>query len=174
MDKQDELFVVVDKKDRIIGYRSRFDCHHNKKLIHRAIGVVIFNNNKDHVLLQKRSRYKDLYPGLYTISASGHVGKGETYLQSAKRELLEELGIQIPLTRHKKYITESEQETEMDSLFTGKYEGPFQPNKHEVDEVKFVEVKNLPNMLSKLTPFAILSLKQLNLFCETKQSHGLL
>lgn len=99
-DKQDELFVVVDKKDRIIGYRTRYECHHNKNLIHRAIGVVVFNK-KGQILMQKRSRFKDLNPGLFTISASGHVTKGQTYYRAAQRELEEELGIKIPLTREK-------------------------------------------------------------------------
>ena len=161
-DKQDELFVVVDRKDRILGYHTRFDCHHNKKLIHRAIGIIIFNK-RGQILLQKRSKNKDLDPGLYTISVSGHVDKGETFRQTAKRELLEELGIEIPLTKRKKYLEESEQETEMDCLFTGKYEGPFYPNKYEVDEVRFVNTIDLPKMLTKLTPFAILSLKEMNL-----------
>ena len=162
MDKQDELFIVVDKSDKIIGYRTRYDCHHNKKLIHRAIGVVIFND-KGQILLQKRSKNKDLNPGMYTISASGHVGKGETYIQSAKRELEEELGIQLSLKREKKYIAKSEQETEMDYLFSGKSNGPFCPNKEEVDKVVFVDVDKLSKWLPRLTPFAILSLKQFGL-----------
>lgn len=161
-DNQGELFVVVDRKDRIIGYRTRFDCHHDKKLIHRAIGIVIFNK-AGQILLQKRSKLKDLNPGLYTLSASGHVSKGDTYKQAAQRELQEELGIKLPLKREKKFLLENDQETEMDCLFSTKYDGPFYPVKDEVDSVKFVDIKNLPKMVSQLTPFAISSLKELNL-----------
>ncbi len=45
------------------------------------------------MLLQKRSARKDSYPGCYDISAAGHVTAGEDVLESAKRELQEELGI---------------------------------------------------------------------------------
>lgn len=45
------------------------------------------------VLLQKRSAHKDSYPGCYDISAAGHVLAGCGYLDSALRELEEELGI---------------------------------------------------------------------------------
>lgn len=161
-DNQKELFLVVNKQDKIIGYRTRYDCHHDKNLIHRAIGVVIFNS-KGQILLQKRSKLKDLNPGLYTLSASGHVTKGQTYYQAAQRELDEELGIKIPLKREKRYLAKSHQETEMDCLFTGQYDGPFYPAKDEVEKVEFVDINNLPKMISELTPFAILSLKELNL-----------
>lgn len=162
MDKQDELFVVVDKNDKIIGYRTRFDCHHNKQLIHRTVGVVIFND-QGQPLLQKRSKNKDLYPGLYTISASGHVNKGETYLQAAKRELMEELGITATLKKRAKSLVELEQETEMGCLFSTTYNGPFYPEKDDIDEVKFVSPAELTRMQSQLTPFAITNFKQLGL-----------
>ena len=45
------------------------------------------------LLLQKRSAHKDSYPGCYDISAAGHVPAGCGYLDSALRELEEELGI---------------------------------------------------------------------------------
>ena len=45
------------------------------------------------LLLQKRSLQKDSYPGCYDISSAGHVPAGSNYLDSALRELEEELGI---------------------------------------------------------------------------------
>ncbi len=45
------------------------------------------------ILLQKRSATKDSYPGCYDISSAGHLPAGSDYLQSALRELEEELGI---------------------------------------------------------------------------------
>ena len=95
-DDQKEMFVVVDKDDNILGYRTRYDCHHNNKLIHRAIAIVIFNS-KGELLMQKRSKSKDTNPGFFSMSAAGHVGKGETYLEAARRELFEELGIKTKL-----------------------------------------------------------------------------
>ncbi|MEY8516691.1 NUDIX domain-containing protein [Lachnospiraceae bacterium 29-84] len=46
------------------------------------------------VLMQKRSRTKESYPGCYDISSAGHLLAGSGYLESALRELEEELGIQ--------------------------------------------------------------------------------
>lgn len=162
MDNQEELFVVVNKSDKIIGYSSRYECHHNKNLIHRAVGVIIYND-KGQILLQKRSKNKDLMPGYYTVSASGHVDKGETYKQAALRELNEELGIQTKLTKKRKFLLDMEEETEMDCIFTAHYNGPFYPNKHEVDEIKLIDPLSLKQLLDQLTPFAKASFKHLNL-----------
>lgn len=45
------------------------------------------------VLLQKRSRNKDSFPGCYDASSAGHIPAGSDYRESALRELEEELGI---------------------------------------------------------------------------------
>lgn len=46
------------------------------------------------VLLQKRSANKDSYPGCYDISSAGHIPAGQDFLESAMRELREELGVE--------------------------------------------------------------------------------
>jgi 8-oxo-dGTP pyrophosphatase MutT (NUDIX family) len=47
------------------------------------------------VLLQKRSLTKKNAPGMYHISAAGHINVGETALEAAVRETQEEVGIAI-------------------------------------------------------------------------------
>lgn len=66
------------------------------------------------VLLQKRSSRKDSFAGCYDISSAGHIPAGDGYLQSARRELKEELG-----------ITASEEELEFAGFFESQYEGDF-------------------------------------------------
>lgn len=51
------------------------------------------DNQKFDILLQKRSATKDAYAGCYDISSAGHIPAGQGYLESAIRELEEELGI---------------------------------------------------------------------------------
>ena len=48
---------------------------------------------KFDILLQKRAQGKDAYAGCFDISSAGHVPAGQDYLESAIRELEEELGI---------------------------------------------------------------------------------
>lgn len=161
-DDKNEIFVVVDKDDNILGYKTRYECHHNKNLIHRGIGVVIFNN-RGEVLLQKRSKYKDLFPGFYSISTGGHVGKGETYLQAAKRELKEEIGISTKLKFQAKFIINSERETEMDTVYSAIHNGPFKLDLDEVEKAEFYFTEEIKKIINKLTPFALKGLKELNI-----------
>lgn len=162
IDNQQELFVVVDENDQVTGFRTRYDCHHDQRLIHRAIDVVLTNSQGD-ILLQKRSKYKDKNPGRYTIAATGHVAKDEAYEAAAKRELQEELGIETTLTFHSKSLRRMDEETEMMAIFTGKTDGPFTLNTAEVEEIQLVPQKKLKTMKPQLTSGSIKTLKCLSL-----------
>lgn len=84
-DNLDELFDIVDEDDQVIGQATRGEVHRNKKLIHRSVGVCVFNS-KGELFLQKRSQTKDTDPGKWTISCSGHVC-AKRKDQSAKRKV---------------------------------------------------------------------------------------
>ena len=93
----EEIFDIVNERDEVIGQLPRSQVHAEKHL-HRAVHIFVLNTQGE-LLLQKRSATKDEYPHCYTSSASGHVSSGETYDETAPRELEEELGITGELTR---------------------------------------------------------------------------
>jgi 16S rRNA (adenine1518-N6/adenine1519-N6)-dimethyltransferase len=88
----DEVFDVVDENDSPITTATRSEVH-SRNLIHRAVHVFVLNRNGD-LYLQKRSLIKDMNPGVWDSSVSGHLDAGEGYTAAALRELGEELGIQ--------------------------------------------------------------------------------
>ena len=141
-DNQEELCVVVDEHDEVVGYKTRYECHHDPALIHRTVGVVLFNEN-GQLLLQKRSMSKDMDPGLWSISCAGHVAKGQTDEEAVHRELQEELGVDVPLTFLTKCIVNDPNETERAAIYKGEHNGPFVLDKNEVDEVQFVDISEL-------------------------------
>ena len=91
----EEIFDIVDTADQVIGAAPRSEVH-ARRLLHRAVNIFVFNTAGE-LLVQKRSATKDEFPLCYTSSASGHVSSGETYDQTAPRELAEELGLSGPL-----------------------------------------------------------------------------
>lgn len=91
--REDEIFDVVDGDDRVIGQAKRREVH-EKGLTHRAVHVFIFNRNGD-LYLQKRSHLKDMNPGVWDSSVSGHLDSGEEYEEAALREIREEAGIRV-------------------------------------------------------------------------------
>jgi 16S rRNA (adenine1518-N6/adenine1519-N6)-dimethyltransferase len=56
------------------------------------VHVFVLNKRGD-LLLQQRSMLKDVHPGDWDSSVSGHLDSGETYAAAAVRELEEEMGI---------------------------------------------------------------------------------
>ena len=126
-----EQFPVVDKNDRIRGYASRSEVHGNN-LRHRAVHILIFNQAGD-VYLQLRSRWKDRHPLKWDSSAAGHVSAGENYDQTARRELKEELGVDVPLERIFRLTASSRTDHEFIWGYRGVISGDLAPNKREIE-----------------------------------------
>ena len=156
-DDQSELFIVVDKRDRIVGDRTRHGCHHDKALIHRGANLVIFDD-LGRTLLQKRSKTKDIRPGYWQNAVGGHVSKGESYQKAMVRESEEELGIRVPVRFYKKFLFGYANETEMEAVYIATCNGPFHPNQTEIDHVTFMHKNELQRSHSsgkvKLTELA--------------------
>ncbi len=91
--KSGEVFDVVDEDDVVIGQETRGEVH-ARGLLHRAVHVFIFNKRGD-LLLQQRSLFKDVHPGVWGSSVSGHLDAGEDYVSAVVRELDEEMGIRL-------------------------------------------------------------------------------
>jgi len=85
-----ELLDIVDVHDRVTGVASRGEIH-ARGLMHRSVHVLVFNS-ENSVLLQKRSMQKDQFAGMWDSSCAGHVESGQSYEETAPRELQEELG----------------------------------------------------------------------------------
>ena|SRR3989338_1572919 len=147
-DNQNELFDIVDENDKVIGQATRGEVHRNKNLIHRSIGVCVFNSQGE-MYLQKRSSTKDTDPGKWTIACSGHVLSGDSYQVTAVRELKEELGVNLKLEFVTKYLCRASKETEMSVLYKAYSDGPFKLHPQEIEEGKFYTQKELKEASEK-------------------------
>ncbi len=85
----EEWFDVVNERDEVVGRATRREVH-ARGLLHRAVHVLVFDH-VGRIFLQKRSMKKDLCPGLWDSSCSGHLDSGEVYDVAATRELGEEI-----------------------------------------------------------------------------------
>ena len=95
MDNQlQNLVDVLNEQGEKIGEIKTALEVHIKGLWHATAHVWIYTS-RGEVLLQKRSEEAVTYPGLWDISAAGHVDSGETPEEAAVREVEEEIGIKI-------------------------------------------------------------------------------
>ena len=131
-----EHFPIVDKNDRILGYASRSQVHGNN-LLHRAVHILIFDEAGD-VYLQQRSRWKDRHPLKWDSSAAGHVAAAESYDETARRELKEELGVSVPLQKFLKLPAAQRTDHEFIWLYRGVVSGELVPDKCEIETGTFL------------------------------------
>jgi isopentenyldiphosphate isomerase len=171
-DDPDEVFDLVDLEDRVIGTVRRGDAHRNPALVHRSVQILVFASD-GRVLLQRRSPAKDLFPGYYCASASGHVASGEDYAATAMREIVEELGVSPALRYVGKALVRSRPETELTALFLARCDGPFQFSPTETQGGAFFTLDELRGRRRDaslpLTPAAEVALDEIDRLDRTGQ-----
>lgn len=167
-DDPDELFDLIDREDRVIGQVRRGDAHRNPALLHRSVQVLVFDD-AGRVLLQRRSATKDLFPGYYCASASGHVMSGDDYADTARREIEEELGVSLTARFIEKVLVASAFETELTALFVARSNGPFDFNTRETAGGTFFALEDLcaGEQRPALTPAAEAALAAVNRLART-------
>jgi len=140
----DELLDLVNNKDEVIGEVWISEANTNPKLIHREVAIIVYDT-KNRVLFQKRSHLKRLHPGLWTTTAAGHVGKGEDPLESAHRELIEEVGFDTKLKFFDKTLAHLPNETHFTYWYTGKFPtgAKIVLQEREVEDTKFMSAEEL-------------------------------
>jgi isopentenyldiphosphate isomerase len=91
----EEYLDIVDELGEPTGQITERSIAHENGSLHRTSHVWLFRHHKEklEVLLQKRSKNKDSFPGCYDISSAGHIPAGVDFVTSALRELKEELGV---------------------------------------------------------------------------------
>lgn len=132
--------------------------------IHATAHVWIIRhkgNGRFDILLQKRAANKDAFAGCYDISSAGHVPAGQDYMESALRELEEELGIQAEPSQLKfvgmhdgmmeaEFYGEPFRNHEISAVYI--YDSPikdtdFKLQKEEVDSVLWMDFDECKNQL---------------------------
>ena len=91
-----EMFDVIDENGNKTGSIKERGVVHREGALHATAHIWIARENEKSsydILLQKRSSIKDSHPGCYDISSAGHICAGDSVLESALRELREDLGI---------------------------------------------------------------------------------
>lgn len=155
-DVSKEWLDIVDENDAVIG-RERRGVIHERGLMHRSAQVLVFRSNGD-LLLQKRSRSKDEFPGLWDSSAAGHLDRGEDYRDCARRELEEELGITDAQGLEQLFKMPACADTGFEhcTVFRCHHDGPFRLQSDEVDEVHWISPTEMDRLVKNpdtpLTP----------------------
>jgi isopentenyl-diphosphate delta-isomerase len=148
-----DLLVLVDERDRVLGFREKDACHDGGGVLHRAFSVLIFDD-RGRILLQRRSRRKRLWPLRWSNSCCSHPRKGETVATAARRRLREELGMVARLkiagrVRYRFRYGRRGAENELTAVLLGRSRGAVAPDPDEVADWKWVDATELERDLAR-------------------------
>jgi 8-oxo-dGTP pyrophosphatase MutT (NUDIX family) len=88
----DEWIAVFDEAGAVVGAAARAEVY-ARSLWHGSAGVILRSTDGQRVYVHRRADDKLVMPGLWDCVAGGVVDPGETPLETATRELAEELGV---------------------------------------------------------------------------------
>ena len=137
-----ELICWVDEQDNLLGHRVRSDLR-KLGLIGRCTFIFLFNS-KGELCVHRRTLSKALYPGFWDTAAGGMVAAGESYAQSAARELEEELGVSgVPLTEHDHFYYEDGDSRLWCKSYSAVWDGALRLQPEEVMEARFLTIETI-------------------------------
>lgn len=149
----EELIDILDENGTKTGEIETREQVHKKGLWHRIIVVAIIDKN-GHLLMQQRSENKDSNPGKWDVSAAGHVSSGQTSIESAIREVSEELGIELSETDLKYLLTYKNNRKIKENYIDKQIYDCYIVNKQEI------EIKNIKIQESEVEQVKLCNLKE--------------
>lgn len=168
----EELFQTYDDSGNTgpLVVRSRV---HREGLWHRAANVLLFRPDGS-LILQQRAASKDVCPGRWDLSAAEHLKPGETFIEAAKRGLVEELGLRDvalePACPERRQVFEATDvlDREMQQTFRGTTDAAVIPDPAEVADVREVSLAALAEEMAlapdRFTPWFLSIARACRLF----------
>ncbi len=88
-----ELVVLVDEDNNVLGTMPKSEVHQKQTPLHRAFSSFIFRVSDGKFLLQQRSSKKKTWPMMWSNSCCGHPAPDESNVSAGYRRLSAELGL---------------------------------------------------------------------------------
>ena len=155
---KEEFLEVYSPEGTKTGQKKSKSEIHRKGLFHSTVHVWIFTE-EGNILIQKRSKKKELNPGVWDVSVAGHIKFNEDIKKAAKRETLEETGINIntkDLLKIGVYRSINIHPTAIDKEFFHTYILKIDKNSinldfknNEVDDLKFISIEEMESLIKE-------------------------
>ena len=145
-----QLIALVDKDDRIIGYKDKTEVH-KLGLLHRAFSVFIFND-KGEMLIHRRAKDKYHSPNLWTNACCSHLLQNMSMDESLHDRLQFEMGFDTKVDYKFKFTYHNSFdngliEHETDYVYFGIWNDIPEFNHNEVSDYKWISYEDLKNDL---------------------------
>lgn len=98
--QSDEILDLVDNNDNIIGQMERAEVYKNNLSNFRVINCFI-KNSEGKLWIPLRQTNKRMFPSCLDVSCGGHVSSGESYEEAFRKEMKEELNIDVDSVQYR-------------------------------------------------------------------------
>ena len=160
-----EMCILVNQEDEIIGSGTKLSVHRGDGARHRAFSVLIYDS-KGRLLVQRRSSEKITFPNVWANSCCSHPldidgerDSGHGAENAARRKLHQELGIPEEVSsnwdfRHIGKMEYSARwdsewvEWEIDHILVVKEDVVINHNENEISDVLWADVETLEKMMA--------------------------
>ena len=147
-----DYVILVDENNNQIGLEEKILAH-KKNLLHRAFSIFIFNDSFE-ILLQKRAPNKYHSGNLWTNTCCSHPLENLSLVESAKKRLIEEMGIKANLNEVFSFIYQAEFdnglfEYEYDHVLFGISNNKPILNPDEAIDYKWIKISDLKAQIEK-------------------------
>ena len=147
-----DYVILVDENNNQIGLEEKILAH-KKNLLHRAFSIFIFNDSFE-ILLQKRAPNKYHSGNLWTNTCCSHPLENLSLVESAKKRLIEEMGIKANLNEVFSFIYQAKfgnglSEYEYDHVLFGISNNQPILNPNEAIDYKWIKISDLKAQIEK-------------------------
>lgn len=162
--------VLVDEQDNVIGVEEKLRAHQDGGTLHRAFSIFLFDAS-GRILLQKRAAAKYHFGGLWTNACCSHAVPNEPLLETARRRLREEMGVDTSLSEAFTFVYRAGDarsgltEHELDHVLIGHYDGDARPDPSEADDWTWSETHDVESRIAsrpeEFSPWFLIAFREL-------------
>lgn len=134
-----ELVDIIDEQGRTIGVVERREMR-GRRLPHRCTYVLVFNR-RGELFLHQRTDTKDVYPSYWDVCIGGVMTAGESYDEGARREVLEELGIEAEPEQLFPFHYQDDRTFVHGMVYRLEHGGPFRLQPEEIVRGEFLPIE---------------------------------
>ncbi len=147
----------TDETGRDLGQVDILEAHTGEGILHYAFSVYVFSEDRQEMLIQRRSNEKMLWPLSWANTCCSHPYEGEVPATAGNRRLKEELGCSCDLVEGPVFTYKAEDpagrgvEHEYVRILVGTMPktAVILPDPKEVDEWKWVDIAVLRKDMSE-------------------------
>lgn len=143
--------ILTNEEGESLEKSEIIEAHTNGGKLHKAFSVMVFNEERTKLLIQKRAKAKMLWPEFWSNTCCSHPKEEHDIELEAAIRLQEECGFTCPLIPVHSFIYKADDpegrgtEHEFDTVLVGAVNESIErkPDPKEIAEMKWVDVEEL-------------------------------